>query len=266
MPNSLPTADTNEDRDEGAAPALTPQQQRFRPKGTAALDTYRNLMVADRGWVNLLSFEVYQLLFLGLPGILGFGARAIALRAFMESYGKGTMLGRHVLVRQPSRIALGRGVIIDDYAVLDVRDAKHQQTSPRIDIGDYSFIGRSSAIISKGAHITLGKGTNISSFCRIASESSIRIGESVLIASYVYIGPGNHHRDETTGRVVVEAEMEKRGGVTIGSGSWIGARATILDGVHIGENAIIGAHSLVREDVPAGAVVAGTPAKIISQK
>jgi acetyltransferase-like isoleucine patch superfamily enzyme len=58
--------------------------------------------------------------------------------------------------------------------------------------------------------------------------------------------------------------METKGGVSIGSGCWIGARATILDGVQIGDGAVIGAHSLVKDNVPAGAVAAGVPAKIIS--
>jgi acetyltransferase-like isoleucine patch superfamily enzyme len=260
--NTQPDAATESGVDQ---PAITPQQRRFRSDGVSALQTYRNLMVADKGWLSLLGYELYMLAFSSLPGILGFGGRTLTLPLFLDGMGKGSMVGRNVLIRQPSRVSIGRKVIIDDYAVIDVRDTAEQPQPPHISIGDYSFIGRQSAIISKGATIELGSGTNISSFCRIASASSITLGESILIASYVYIGPGNHSRDES-GRVEVEAEMESRGGVRIGSGSWIGTRATILDGVTIGENAIVGAHSLVRDDVPAGAVVAGVPAKILSKK
>jgi acetyltransferase-like isoleucine patch superfamily enzyme len=46
---------------------------------------------------------------------------------------------------------------------------------------------------------------------------------------------------------------------------WIGAHVTILDGVRIGDGAIVGAHSLVRENVPPRTVVAGTPARIIRE-
>ena len=51
------------------------------------------------------------------------------------------------------------------------------------------------------------------------------------------------------------------GPVVIGADAWIGASATILLGVHVGEGAVVGAASLVRDDVPAMAVVAGIPAR-----
>ena len=57
--------------------------------------------------------------------------------------------------------------------------------------------------------------------------------------------------------------MEDKGGVEIGKNVWIGTKATILDGVRIGDNAIIGAYSLVNKDVPSGNKVVGIPARKI---
>ena len=57
--------------------------------------------------------------------------------------------------------------------------------------------------------------------------------------------------------------MDIKGGVEIGENCWIGARVTILDGVKIGNNSVVGAHSFVNKDVPENVVVAGCPAKII---
>ena len=55
-------------------------------------------------------------------------------------------------------------------------------------------------------------------------------------------------------------------GVTIGEGAWLGAGAKILDGVSIGDRAIVGAGAVVRESVPAAAIAAGVPARIIGQR
>lgn len=244
---------------------MTPQQQRFRARGSKGLVTYRNLVVGDGGWIQLLGYELYNLIAAGLPGIAGYGLRTVTLPYLLKQFGKGSMVGKDVLVRQPNRVSLGKGVILDDYAVLDARDRKDQTEKPSISLGDFVLIGRQSAVVAKGGQISLGAACNVSSHCRIATETSIEIGESVLIASYVYIGPGNHQRDESTGKVLLSEAMHLRGGVKIGSNSWIGTRATILDGVTIGKNVIVGAHSLVKDDVPDGAIVAGTPAKILSQ-
>ena len=53
--------------------------------------------------------------------------------------------------------------------------------------------------------------------------------------------------------------------VEIGNGVWVGAHATILSGVTIGDNAVIAAGAVVTKDVPANAVAGGVPAKIIKQ-
>lgn len=145
---------------------------------------------------------------------------------------------------------------MDDYAVLDARGRGV------ISLGQFASIGRFSTLAAKDGVIELGAGSNIGSYCRIATQSSVRLGESVLVGAYSYIGPGNHQQD-ASGRSLIESEMEIKGGVEIGSHAWIGAGVTILDGVKIGERAVVGAHSLVLSDVPAGATVAGSPAKLI---
>ncbi len=248
--------------EQGSA-TLTPQQSRFRSSKNP-FTVYKELSAgAEASWLSFFLFEIYTLLFSALPGLLGYGSRALLLPLLLKRCGKGLRVGRSVTFRQVGAISMGDGVLIDDYAVLDIRQNPTEQSSAQISIADNVFIGRESILAAKGAAIELHSGCNISSHCRIATESGISIGESTLIAAYAYIGPGNHQRD-AEGNLLVDGEMEKQGGVRIGKRCWIGARATILDGVSIGDGAIVGAHALVKDDVPAGATVVGIPAKVVS--
>lgn len=243
------------------SPLLTPQQQRLRADGGSALQKYKELVSSELSCVAFIGFELYQLLFSNLSGLLGYGFRGLCLPLFLKASSKRPAIGKNVQIRQPQRLSLENGVIIDDNVVMDVRIKDNQESG--ITIGRDVFIGRDSIIAAKNGSITLGAATNISSQCRIATESNITIGTSVLIAAYTYIGPGNHQTDEQ-GKPLVDKEMVNKGGVSIGDNVWIGTRCTILDGVKIGKNAVIGAHSLVKDDVPEGATVVGVPAKVIS--
>ncbi len=245
--------------------AMTPQQRQLSGD-SSMLGTYKQIMVGDKGWGSFCAFELYRLLFTNLESIVGLGIRRYALPPFFNSCGRGLVVGTGVTVRQPGRIALGKKVILDDYSAIDVRSRSGQDSTSHseafISIGDYAYVGRYSVVTAKYGRVTLGPAVNIGAYSRIATRESIEIGESVLIASYVYIGAGNHRSDDLS-RPVMEQDMEYHGGVKIGANAWIGTKATICDGVTIGKDAIIGAHSLVRENVPERAIVAGTPAKLI---
>jgi acetyltransferase-like isoleucine patch superfamily enzyme len=246
--------------------AMTPQQRRLA-SGNSRLKTYKDLMVGGSGWATWLGFEAYNLLLCNLGSALGMGLRSLTLPFFFKQFGKGTIFGRGVTIRQPFEISIGRAVIVDDYAVIDMRPNPYPTPTARsgIEIDDKVFIGRNSIVTTKGGYLSLGKGCNISTNCRIATASSLEIGESVLIAAFVYIGCANHSFKDAS-RPIIEQDMEFKGGVKIGANVWIGTHSTILDGVTIGENAIVGAHSLVKDNVPANAIVAGTPAKLIRMR
>lgn len=108
-----------------------------------------------------------------------------------------------------------------------------------------------------GRNITLGKGVFINSGCCFQDQGGIEIGDNALIGQQVVIATLNH-----------DLAPEKRGNmlpapVKIGNGVWIGAHATLLAGVTVGDGAVIAAGAVVTKDVPANTVVAGVPAKVI---
>ena len=110
-----------------------------------------------------------------------------------------------------------------------------------------------------GQNITVGKNVFINSGCCFQDQGGIAIGDDVLIGQQVVIATVNH-----------DANPRKRANmllapVTIGNRVWIGAHATVLAGVHIGDYAIVAAGAVVTRDVPESAVVAGVPAEIMKR-
>lgn len=249
-PNGLSPAQVEE-------PSMSPQQAKFTNSQSSSFALYREFVVGEASLPYFMYYELVTLLVSGLPGILGFGARSLSYPSLFKACGKRPAFGRGVVLRGPQSISLGKKTLIDDYAVLDVRGA-----TAELVCGDFVSVGRFSTIAAKGGQIFLGNAVNIGSYCRIATQSRVEIGESVLVAAYSYIGSGNHQAGDD-GTPLIEREMEIKGGVKIGAHAWIGAHSTILDGVTIGERSIIGAHSLVRESIPADCVAVGSPAKVI---
>lgn len=239
-------------------PAMTPQQESLTDDSTGALTKYKQLAVGSSSWLFFALYEILICCFSNTAGIVGFGARMLLFPLLFRSCGRRPALGRGIVLRQPNRISLGSKVLVDDYAALDVRGKLGA-----IQLKDFVSIGRFTTITAKEGCVTLDEGVNVGSYCRIATQSSVEIGESTLVAAYCYIGPGNHQKGDSE-KPLISREMDIKGGVKIGKHCWIGAGALILDGVTIGDGAIVGAQSLVKEDVPAGAVVVGSPAKIVA--
>ena len=119
---------------------------------------------------------------------------------------------------------------------------------------------RQGAYASYAHHVLIGENVAIRDGVVLFAdeESIIDIGNDVLIGMGVHIYTSNH--------VQGSAEEYVSAGVGIHSEAWIGANATILMGVTIGRNSVVGAGSVVTKDVPDGEVWAGNPCRRIKGK
>jgi len=113
--------------------------------------------------------------------------------------------------------------------------------------------------------IIIGNDVCINPHCHIGAINKIVIHDGVLIGEYVLITDHFHGKIENKVLSVrpKDRELYSKGEVIIGKNVWIGEKVSILPGVEIGENAIIGANSVVTKSIPANAVVGGNPARII---
>jgi maltose O-acetyltransferase len=109
-----------------------------------------------------------------------------------------------------------------------------------------------------GYNISLGAGVFLNYGCIILDVVSVEIGDMTQIATGVQILTADHPRDPA----VRASGLEFGRPIRIGRNVWIGAGALIMPGVTIGDDAIVGAGSVVTRDVPAGATVVGNPARV----
>ena len=156
-------------------------------------------------------------------------------------------LGPQSTLRTPIRlhgvqnIAVGSRVFVGSDSWLEVVGASARRTEPAIVIGD---------------------GTSISGHCTITAAQSVVIEANVLIARYAYIS--DHSHAYTSPELPIKAQgITKIAPVRICEGAWLGQNVVVCPGVTIGRNAVIGANSVVREDVPDFCVAVGAPAKVV---
>ncbi len=110
-----------------------------------------------------------------------------------------------------------------------------------------------------GKNISIGKNVFINEGCCFQDQGGIEIGDDCLIGQQVVIATLDHDLDPNRRKDMLPKPVK------IGNNVWIGAHATVLSGVTVGDNAVIAAGAVVNKDVPPNAVVAGVPAEIIKR-
>ncbi len=136
--------------------------------------------------------------------------------------------------------------------------------SGQIRFGRFVWVGEGTKIRCHEGIVEIGTKTVIGQEVTISAYQRVRIGAECVIADRAMFIDFDH--------VVVDPEAPVRmqgiykRDVLVGSNVWIGYGAQILRGVTIGDNAIIGASSVVTRDIPANAVAVGTPARVVRMR
>ena len=134
----------------------------------------------------------------------------------------------------------------------------------QIRFGRFAWIGHGSKIRCHEGIVEVGPKTVVGQECTISAYQRVSIGQQCVIADRAMFIDFDHNVADP------EQPIRKQGiykrDVVVGSNVWIGYGAQILRGVTIGDNAIIGASSVVTRDIPANAVAAGSPARVIRMR
>jgi len=117
-------------------------------------------------------------------------------------------------------------------------------------------------LFAKGKLI-IGNGFGINKYSRIIAHEKIEIGNQVTIGQMVSILDHDHNYTMNADKLTLDGYTTAP--VKIGNNIWIGDKCTILKGVTIGDNVVVGANTLVHKDVPSGVVIGGVPFKILKK-
>ncbi len=225
------------------------------------LRTYMDLTVGNVGFAGFLLYELLMFLLSPLPGGIGFFLRKLFYPLLFNKTGKGLIVGRNVVIRHPDKIEIGDNVTIDDNCLLDARGAG----SEGIVLEDGVIVNRNCMLQAKSGPIRLGTRTSLGSNSVVVSLSGVDIGEAVLTAGGIYISAGAYRFGDTDIPVMDQGAYTE-GPIRIGSKSWLGTCSIVLDGITIGDGAVIGAGSVVTRDIADHCIAVGVPAKVIRNK
>jgi acetyltransferase-like isoleucine patch superfamily enzyme len=143
------------------------------------------------------------------------------------------------LSRLEDRLILGTGIHLDHGVIVWLGGEPGSiRLAERVYVGPYAFLG--------------------------TYNHRLQIGEDSMIGAHCYITTENHGTKEKG----IPYQQQKYDGadVTIGRNVWLGCHVTILPGVTIGDNSIVGAGAVVTKNIPANETWAGVPAKKIGER
>jgi len=231
-----------------AAPGLAGQAALYLSRQAASVPRYalEQSLQAAVGWV---------------PTILGIGLRALVYRAMLRMDGW-CAIERHVRLRFAGHIRLGGGSYLDEGVYVHACPGG-------VEIGERTMVMHGAVLHVYNfrdlphAGIRIGSDSLIGEYSVIRGQGGVTIGDRVYTSPMTQIVAVDHVFDDPH-RPFVEQGITGQG-IAIEDDVWLGAGAVVTDGVRVGRGAVVAAGAVVTRDVPARAVVAGVPARVVRE-
>lgn len=267
----LPVSETevqvpNESSQSDSSPSALPLEKGHKSvtDGSSAFSRYCRVVVGSQCFSRLLRYEIGSLFAVlrGAPGLL---SRSLLWPGMFGSCGKGTQFGANISLMHPHRIFIGRRVIFGDNCILDARSPQFERV---IQFDENVMLSHGVMVSAIGGQITIGARTGLGAYTVVRStkENPVTIGCDVAIGPQCYIAGGGNYNTDRLDIPICQQGTQDMGGSSIEDGVWLGARATVLGGVTIGRDSIIGAGAVVTKSIPARAIALGVPAQVVRMR
>lgn len=194
---------------------------------------------------------------------------------FYNTLGKLAVFTEYIIIkrylRRRSNLVIGSGVIIRGKPMIDLVPGAKVIIGKNVTLDSKNkgyFLNMHSPVKiladSENAFVEIGENSRLNGVC-LHAKSSIKIGSGCLIAANTQIVDSNGHDlcfEDVTQRI---HSIDTPKPIDIGDDVWVGANAIILPGTKIGNGSVIAAGSIVTQNVPEMALVAGNPARIVKK-
>ena len=133
----------------------------------------------------------------------------------------------------------------------------------RLEVGPHTVLEPDVWLTAPGAaRIRIGGGTFLNIGVMVAALELVEIGDHCMFANGCFVTDANHRYADPTKPVTWQG-FETKGPTRIGDNVWCGAHVVITSGVTVGERSVIGANSVVTEDLPPYSIAVGAPARVV---
>jgi acetyltransferase-like isoleucine patch superfamily enzyme len=207
-----------------------------------------DVAISNRELSIILSEKLFQLI------------RGYYYKLFIKSEGF-LFVGKNCKIKHCRKISVGKTIIIGDFVEINALSNEGIKIGNNFSISRNSIIECTGVIRNIGVGIVIGNNVGIAQNCFIQVRGKVTIGDNVIFGPGVSVFSESHNYADVA-RFINE-QGEKRIGVVIEDGVWVGSHAIILDGVTIGHNSIIAAGSVLTKSIPPFSIAAGVPAKVI---
>jgi acetyltransferase-like isoleucine patch superfamily enzyme len=182
---------------------------------------------------------------------------ALILKIFLKKSGSNNLVSPLAQIVGKKNIEIGKNIRIGSYSRLEFPEGS-------LCIGNNNQIYRFSQIISYKGKIKIGSFNSIHPYVSITGPGNVSIGSNVRIAVGVSIIAGSHVFEDASKPIHHQGMKSK--GIIIEDDVWIGAKATILDGVTIAKGTVVGTNAVVTKSTKPYEIYVGVPAKSIGKR
>lgn len=206
---------------------------------------------------------------LPLSALLGYAAARVAgiarclLRGVVLSWDPRRLvcLGPRVVLTHRRGIRFGRGVTLGRGVMIDGLAREGVVLGDGCTIGPYGMVRATGVLSQLGKGFRMGSHSSMDAFAFVGASGGVTVGENVIMGQKVSFHAEEHLFDDLQ-RPIRHQGVRQRG-IVIEDNCWVGSNVTFLDGAHVESGCVIGAGAIVKGRIPANAVVAGNPARVI---